>query len=114
MALIKSYARSEGSVGSTVHLIENAKNVTYDEGYYINNETDTVLGQRDDRIMVYHNHVAPGDACRVIDFDNEYGVRQRLYTSLAYICNDTGKTMEKLGVDYVPSPQIAGNTTKVR
>lgn len=102
MALIKSYYRSNDTIGSRVNLIENAKNVTYEEGYFIfSNAMDTGAP---DNIDIYYQHVKENEPCRIVDFDNEHGRRCRIFTALAYICNDAGKTTDKLSAEHLQKP----------
>ena len=97
----------------TIHIIENAKDVTIHDGAFDYNDrsnidgwgplheelTHQVMFDLDPREQVTKKSpMAPETTlCKLIDFTGDAGERSRLVVfHLAYICNDTGKTIEKV------------------
>lgn len=110
--IIKNYVYDTTSPsGGVLHIIENVSKVKVYLSSYQGLNANGPRFEGTDMPVSWIEHASPSspdDVFYFIDFTDSDGVRHRLkVTSYAYICNDQGKTIDRVGVKtaYKPDDQ---------
>ena len=89
------------ALGATLHILENVSDVVVHLSSFQGNLTNGPYFEGPAMPVVFIEHAepsSPSDAFYFVDFTDTKGVRSRLkVTAYAYLCNDQGKTVEKIG-----------------
>lgn len=100
--IIKNYVYDRKSIsGGRVEIYENARDVVVHLGAFTGESyvgPEVGNGPLSPTTHLYPSEAHEGDFYHFIDFTDNDGVRCRLrVTAYAYVCNDQGKTIEKVG-----------------
>lgn len=103
--LIKAYAGS-----GSVHIINDVKNVVVHMHQFVTPENGPRL-EGPDMPTTWRDlprlGERPDDKYRFIDYTDEDGVRTRLrIEAYAYICNNEGRTIEKVVNEFIGTPPV--------
>lgn len=97
--LLKIYARQSDIIGSAIHIIEDVKDVIVYEGTFIlpdqNQAPALPLGPSFDEPTHQKVYAISGNEVRIIDYTKD-NTRLRAVVPFAYVCNENGKTIERV------------------